>query len=253
MMFQPEAAPQGDCMRYRLRSLVIAALALGLAPCVSWAKDDPAKTIDTKAGPATFGPTLSSPETGPTLPVTAERLALVRQYMAEINFSAGVQALTELFFPQIQSDLLAKAKNLSEPRKLEVMAAFNEAWKAAYAEHQARYRDEVANYVAARLTDEELKTVVDFYGAGVGYNMIHSPQSLTPEDRQEGGKYILSHPELLKFSNVLLRYTAGALSHPEASRALFNADFKARFCQNLAKAQVKSVTCSEPGLNWTFQ
>jgi hypothetical protein len=230
-------------MRHRHRSLVIAVLALALAPCIARAQDDPAKTAEANAALATLGRALSSPEIAPSLPVTPERRALVRQYLAEANVEASMKVFSQLFFSQSQAQVMAAAKGLSENQQSKISDAFTQAFNAAESAREVRLIDQVTTYYATRLTDDELKTVLDFYGSGIGYNMMHNPQAVTPEDRQKTGQYIMDHPALLKFTELNFAYMKIALARQQAGVSLFQADFKARFCSALAKDHLKMSTC----------
>jgi hypothetical protein len=231
-------------MRHRHLSLVIAVLALGLAPCIAWAQDDPAKAADAKAMLATMAQVFSSPEIPPSLPVTPERLALVRQCFSETNAVAAFKALSDLNYSEAEAQIATALKGLPKPQQSSVMAAFVQSYKAAEANLQARVLDEIETYYTARMTDDELKTVISFYSSGVGYKMTHGGGGLTVEERQKSGQYMFSNPAMVKFVKLNFVYLKGAQARRQASQASFTADFKARFCEALANDRLTIPTCA---------
>jgi hypothetical protein len=239
-------------MRHRDRSSVIAALALALAPWGARAQDGFPKAPDPK--PALVSPMRASeaPEIAPTLPATPDKLALARQY-AETAAQFDVKALSNYSVHDIESQIATPLKSLPKAQQSEVLLAFDDAMKAEVAAQEAREVDDLSTYIATRLTDDELKIAVEFYIHGVGYKLTHNPQALTPDERQQGGLYIYNHPAMSKFITVGVGWSKTVLARVPEYRTIFRADLKALVCQNLAKTSVKSPTCSEPGMNWTFQ
>jgi len=185
------------------------------------------------------------------LPVTPEKLALVRQYLTEANALAALKALSALSYSQAEAQMTAATKRFTKPQQSMFMEAFAGSFNAAESKLEARIADEMETYYAARLTEDELRTVADFFGSGVGYKMLHDGQNLTPEDRQQAGSYMFNHPALLKFTKLNFDYMKGMQARRQASQAIFTADFTERFCQALAKDHLKMSTCSAPGLHQT--
>ncbi len=149
--------------------------------------------------------------------------------------------------------MTAATKGLSKTRQSLVMGAFAESFSAAQTKLEARVTDEMETYYAARMTDDEIRTVIDFYGAGLGYKMLHDVQNVTPEERQKFGLYMFGHPALIKLAKLSLDYIKSSETRRQASQAIFTADFNTRFCQALARDHLKIPKCQAPGLQGASQ
>ena len=192
---------------------------------------------------ATLGQNLSSPELPPSLPATPHRLALMQQYMEAANVPAALKAISALSLEQSRTQFLPSIKTLPASRQAVVIAAFNKAFEAADARRQQKAMAAMADYYATRMTDEELATVVGFYSSGLGRKMLRDGQHVTPDERQQSGRYVLEHPAMLKFTKLDFDYMKHALAMRPANLAAFQTDFRASLCRNLASAHLQSTAC----------
>lgn len=190
-----------------------------------------------------FGQNLSSPELPPTLPATPHRLFLMHQYMQAANMPEAAKAFGRLGYDQAKAQFMGTIKALPANRQAIVLAAFDKAFEAADTRRQQKTMAAMADYYATRMTDEELAAVVGFYSQGLGFKIFHDGQHLTPEERQQNGRYMLEHPALTKFAKLNFDYMKHVLATRPADTAAFQADFRVSLCRNLAAARLQSAAC----------
>jgi hypothetical protein len=122
-------------------------------------------------------------------------------------------------------------------------------YESAEAANEKRMLNEIAFYYATRMTADELKTAVDFYGSRLGRKLIHTPQALTPKERDRVGQYLATQPSMVKLSKIAVEYRNSVQARREALNAAFISDFGSRFCKSLNSAEIKVSYCATSELH----
>ena len=105
----------------------------------------------------------------------------------------------------------------------------------------------MAAYYAARLSVDDLKTLIAWNGSDLTRRMRTDPKSVTAEERQEAGRYALEHPAVLKLTSLVISYVQAQQAEKPAIQAAFQTDFQHELCRNLATTGVRLATCPMPG------
>ena len=154
-----------------------------------------------------------------------------------------MKSFAELRYSKLQAQVAASIKGLPANQQALTLKAFQSAFDAAEGRREATTLDEMERYYAMRLTDDELKTAVDFYAHGIGYKSLHDAQHMTPEDRQAVGQFMVNHPAMIKFTKLNFDYMKSAPTRQQLLGQTFNEDLKGQFCHNLAASHLKMSTC----------
>jgi len=221
----------------------LALMAAALISSAAMAQDDPEPNADGSAVLAQMTKQLSAPEPAPTLPATPDKMRLVRQYLDEGTMRQGMNAAVQISYTRLKGQMLNVPNSMSKAQQAQFVDAFNRAFNGAMSSRLQRTYNNMETYFASRLTDDELKTVADFYSSGVGYKSQHDFQGMTPTERQENGQFAVDHPAISKFIKVGLGYATAAQSRRKIEDPVFNKDFMNRFCTNLSADHLRLSMC----------
>ncbi len=151
-----------------------------------------------------------------------------------------MEAVGNLILSEQLPKFQEKLKALPPRQQSLASDAFSNAFRAAQARHVHAAIENMATYYAAHLSEDDLKTLVAWNNDPVTKLMRTDPKSVTPEQRQEAGRYVMAHPEIMKLGMVAAGYTNTEAAQAQAA---FQADFQQQLCNNLATTGVRLSTC----------
>lgn len=226
-----------------MRVILIAA---ALLPGAAEAQDDPAFTNKVLAAATAMGQELSAPELPASLPPTPQRMQLMRQYLTRGPMKEGMRAAHELSYTKLKANMVEMIKGIPKSQQSQAVGAFTNAFDAAMATREKKALDETAVYFASRMTDDELRTVLDFYSTDLGAKSQQGVQALSVDERQQIGRFTIDHPAMLKFVKIGIDYVKGRQARRQAYEAAFDVDLNTRLCNNLTSIHLKLTSCPSP-------
>jgi hypothetical protein len=211
------------------------------AGAVAYAQSDSPTVQAPTVAPQVQQPPVPSGE--PILPVNQERLRLAHDLVAGLAPESNIEALGNLFLSEQLPKFQEKLKALPQRQQTLASDAFSNAFRVAQARHAHAAIESMTAYYAAHLSEDDLRTLVSWNDDPITKLMRTDPKSVTQEQRQEAGLYVIAHPAIMKLSTVVVGYMNTAKAEAGQTQATFQADFQQQLCGNLATTGVRLSTC----------
>lgn len=133
--------------------------------------------------------------------------------------------------------------NLPAAKRQMLFDAIHRAIDTAMAQRATAALDDGARYFAARLSEDDLALMVDFYAGEVGRQSLHLASQM-PENKQAVGRFLFDHPGAVRFEKLVGSYAGHEMKMRQASSAAYTAAFQEQFCRNLTAIGIMLPTCS---------
>jgi hypothetical protein len=144
---------------------------------------------------------------------------------AEKSFNAGIVAAPAAVRPQMKA-----------------------AFDAALAETMDRVATEMSDHVveglASRLTDAQVAMALELADSDLGRKMVTHPDQITPEERQQLGKFFLDHPGYFAVQSAQLQ--TGLMTYLPDHKSEIGAELITRYCGKLGRLKQGVPACSRP-------
>ncbi|WP_322963364.1 energy transducer TonB [Sphingomonas fuzhouensis] len=191
----------------------------------------------------TFLKSLGSPQLPATLPVTPDRLALANRLMDVASKQSDPQELEDAALSLAEERFVKTVAGLPPRGQLLAKADLHAAYDVAWRHNRQRNLDRLERYYAARLTDDEMRKIIEFFSSGIGYQSVHHGEEWTQANRQALGMAMFEHPELAKWAKVNLDMMQGLAAQMHDQERAFQADLSAALCPRLARDHIQLSTC----------
>ena len=199
-----------------------------------------AKTI---AEETAFFRTLGGPPLPADQPVTPERITLAKRLISISTNGDDQQMLENLGRSLIDKRFAPTIAGLPPHAQTLAKADLEAAYEVAWQDSRRHNLDRMARYDAARLTDDEMRKISDFYASGIGYRHIHHNGAWAPADRLAFGKAAVERPELAKWTRLNVEQMQGLAVRLQEQQQLFQSELTAALCPRLARDHIRSSAC----------
>ena len=190
--------------------------------------------------------TMLKPPTDPPAKLTPERIALARRYLAMMHLDQSFSAFGQVAVAQLKSQLDSQLKSLAPAQQAIVRKASLDALRLAQEDYEKVATARLETYLAGHISPADFEETFAFYSTPLGSHLLPPFTPMTPDERQEMGRYSIAHPALQRVSGAQFGAMQMALAERQKDQAMMLATFKSHFCDNLEQAHFKSQACTAP-------
>ncbi len=176
--------------------------------------------------------------------LTPERIEMARRYLEMMQMKQTFKAFEQLASAQLKSQSESQIKGLTPSQRVIVRKLSADAIQFAEQEYERSATERLENYYAAHLAPAEFEEAFAFYNTPLGRRLVPPFTPMTPDERQEVGRYVLTHPAMQKLTSVQFGALQMILASRQEDQAKIAATIKSHLCQELIRNHLGSPSCS---------